>query len=118
MSLRHAGFTALLKAKSRWTSVLFYPEKQGLPPEPDALGQERASAKGGSRGRAEAAWEREPATELSDGQCPQRRPPPGKCMSPAGLLRAQPGPTLPTGSLASPWWAPIKANACSSHVQM
>ena len=55
MSLRHAGFTALLKAKSRRTSVLFYPEKQDLPPEAHALGQESMSQgqePGTSGGRA------------------------------------------------------------------
>lgn len=31
MSLRHVASTTLLKAEGKWKSVLFYPEKQGLP---------------------------------------------------------------------------------------
>ena len=76
MSLRHVAVTTLLKAEGRRTSVLFYPEEQGLPPKPHVHGQVRAAARarptGRERGRAETARgrsRRQPA-ELFDGQCP------------------------------------------------
>ena len=123
VSLRHVAFTTPLKAEDRRTSVLSTRKSTACPQTPHARPTES-----GSQGRAHG---QEPGEQRQRGgrsrqhllsclmdSIPQRRLPPGKCVSPAGFPQGTAWAHTSTDSLGSGWWPParrrvlIKASVC------